>query len=88
MVKRTHMSVEELRWEEILRAEGFKGGGVRENVLARMLVKNEFSSLRQLRHAPNPAVWLHATDRPDELEFLGCLIARQKVCAQPQSAAA
>ena len=83
MVKPTHMYAEDIRWKEVLQAEGFQGGGVRENVLARLLVQNDFLSLRQLKHAPHPAAWPHAMEglKEEEIGFLGTLIAKQRQVA-------
>ena len=52
MVKRTHMFDEDRRWKVILQEEGFQGGGTRENVLARLLVQNDFLCLSSKRSIP------------------------------------
>ena len=60
MTRRTHMGDEETGWADVLRGEGFPGNGTRLNVLARLMVQNGYTSLRQLRFAPrNPCSWLH-----------------------------
>ena len=77
MIRRTHMSPCATQWADALLAAGF-ADGVRRNVLARVLEKNEFSNMRQRQYAEHPSMWL-GSDRiqPDEVEWLVEFIVKQ-----------
>ena len=79
MVLRTHMSPRALEWADALREAGFTDG-TRRNVIARVLDKNEFLNMRQLKHAQHPSEWLGFDRlRAEEVDWLVNFILEFKV---------
>ena len=73
------MTVEHLKWKEILVEHVAPGQGPRHNALARIMVENCFSDLSHLRCADPPCEWLGAHKFVNgEEDFLARLIAREK----------
>ena len=74
MTLRTHMSPCALEWAEAMREAGFTDG-TRRNVIARVLDKNEFLNMRQLKHVQHPSEWLGFDRlRAEEVDWLGSFI--------------